>query len=228
MPIPGYQQWMNDTALGMTKPRSTLLKALDAAIQQYDLQKNQQNLFKIKNAYEDWKRSKGGSGENSERNGKGAITRLEGALSSADYRTFQITKFSMEELLALQYVNTERKRVITSVFQGKEVNLKASRLKETVRNTAQSATDASDKAAAYIRSIGKAKTTTSSGGGKPTSEVVREKFEGMVKSMFSVTGLEQLGSLSGVVLDILAKAAVSVPPVVGHIKDGYDLFTWLG
>jgi hypothetical protein len=222
LPIPGYQQWMNETGLGITKPRSSLLKTLDATIQQYDLQKNQQNLFKIKNAFEDWKRSKG-TGD-SERNGKGAITRLEGALSTADYRTFQITKFSMEELRALQYMNTERKRVITNVFQGKEVNLKAARLSETVRNTAQSATQTAEKAGAYIRSIGKAKTTTSSGG-RPASDVFREKFEAMVKSMFSVTGLGQLGSLSGVVLDILAKAAVSVPPVVGHIKDGYDLFT---
>jgi hypothetical protein len=215
---------MSDTALGITKPRSSLLKALDGAIQQYDLQKNQQNLFKIKNAFEDWKRSKEGGWEGSERNKKLAITRLSDGLGNADYRTFQITQFSIQELQALQYVNTERKRVIASVFQGKEVNLKAARLKETIKATSQEVSTTSEKAAAYIRSIGKDKVKQNTGG-RPASDVMRQKLESMIRSLFSVDGLDQLGSLSGTVLTILGKAAVSVPPVVGHVKDGYDLFT---
>ena len=47
----------------------------------------------------------------------------------------------------------------------------------------------------------------------------------MVKTMFSVDGLDTLGSLGGFITTILGQCAVSIPPVVGHIKDGYDLFT---
>jgi hypothetical protein len=50
-------------------------------------------------------------------------------------------------------------------------------------------------------------------------------MEGMVTTMFSVDGLEALGSLGGFITTILGQCAVSIPPVVGHIKDGYDLFT---
>ena len=37
--------------------------------------------------------------------------------------------------------------------------------------------------------------------------------------------LESLGSLSGLIIGIVETCGVSVAPVVGHIKDGYDLFT---
>jgi hypothetical protein len=50
-------------------------------------------------------------------------------------------------------------------------------------------------------------------------------MEDMVTTMFSVDGLEALGSLGGFITTILGQCAVSIPPVVGHIKDGYDLFT---
>jgi hypothetical protein len=224
MLLPTYQQWMNDTALGITKPRSSNLKALDTAIQQYELQKTQENFFLVKNAFESWKRSKGGAWESSERNKRFAVSKLSDALDKAGYRTFQITHFSMQELMALQYVQKERKRVIANLFQGKEVSLKAARMKEAVKSTSQDVVETSQKAAAYIRSIGKDKTTANTGG-RPTSDILRQKFQDMVESLFSVDTLDQLGSLSGLILDILGKAAVNVPPVVGHIKDGYDLFT---
>lgn len=47
----------------------------------------------------------------------------------------------------------------------------------------------------------------------------------MAKKFFNVDTLESLGSLGGLIISILGECAVSVPPVVGHIKDGYDLFT---
>jgi hypothetical protein len=224
MSIPGYHQWMNETALGITKPRSSLLKALDTAIQQYDLLKNQQNLFKIRNAFEDWKRSKDGGWESSERNKKLAISRLSDALGKADYRTFQITHFSMQELTALQYVHKERKRVIGNVFQGKEVSLKAARVKDSISATSRDLVDTSQKTSAYIRSIGKDKGARIVGG-RPASDIVRQKLQQLVQSLFNVDTLDQLGSLTGTIMGILEKAAVSVPPVVGHVKDGYDLFT---
>jgi hypothetical protein len=50
-------------------------------------------------------------------------------------------------------------------------------------------------------------------------------MEDMVKSMFSVDTLDRLGTGGGFITTILGQCAVSILPVVGHIKDGYDLFT---
>jgi hypothetical protein len=46
----------------------------------------------------------------------------------------------------------------------------------------------------------------------------------MAKSLFAVDTLESLGGLASFVIAIVEKCSVSITPVVGHIKDGYDLF----
>jgi hypothetical protein len=105
MGIPTHKQWMQDTAAGFTSPRSAKLKAVDDAILQYEKTKNQKDIWRIKNAFEDWKRYKGLTWDKGVRNGKGAATRLNGDLDQlADYRTYQSTHFSMQELMALQHV----------------------------------------------------------------------------------------------------------------------------
>jgi hypothetical protein len=152
-----------------------------------------------------------------------AISKLDDALGKASYRNYQITQMSMRELMALQYVNQERKKVIAKLFSNKEVNLKAARIKDVIQQTAQAVAETSERATADIRRLGKDKGQRAPG--RPASDVVRQKLEDLVKSLFSVESLDQLGSLAGTVMTILSKAAVSVPPVVGHVKDGYDLFT---
>jgi hypothetical protein len=225
MSIPTYKQWTQDTTLNMLKPRSSQLKAVDTAIQQYETMKTPDNLFRIKNAFEDWKRSKGAQWERSERNGKRALTSLNSELNRvADYRTYQITHFSMEELKALAFVATQRKQVIQSIFENKQVSFKAAKLKEKVEEAKQKITQSSKQAASFIASRGKSAPSKPSAG-PSTSDLLRKKMEEMVKSFFGVSGLDQLGGLSTFILNILGECALSVPPVVGHIKDGYDLFT---
>jgi hypothetical protein len=55
------------------RPRSSQLKAVDEAIRQYEITPNPEALFRIKNAFEDWKRSKGAAWENSDRNQRHAL-----------------------------------------------------------------------------------------------------------------------------------------------------------
>jgi hypothetical protein len=223
MSIPTHQQWMLETAGGFTKPRSARLKAIDQAILQYNLSKNPKDIWRIKNAFEDWKREKGAQWDKSLRNRSGAISRLNADLmKAADYRTYQITHFSIQELMALQAVAKERKKVIASVFEGREVTFKAAKIKDQLKASADNVKETAEKGAAYIKSIKKGGPPTA---GPSASDIVKKKMIEMVKTYFGVEGLEQLGTLSGLILSILEKAAVSVPPVVGHIKDGYDLFT---
>ena len=45
MPIPSFQIWMNETKIGVMRPRSSQLKAVDDAIQLYERVRNDANLF---------------------------------------------------------------------------------------------------------------------------------------------------------------------------------------
>lgn len=223
MPIPSHQSWLTETKLGVVKPRSSQLKAVDDALQQYERVRNENNLFKIKNAFEDWKRAKGPGWKNSDRNRGGAITRMDQELSKvADYRTNQLTggRFTMKELEALAFMGRERKKVIANVFQGKEVTFRNSpkAVKEAVKDAATQVQSKCAEAKSFLQGTGKKSTLS-------PAEMAQKKLEEMVKAMFSVDSIASLGSLSGFILDIIGKCGVSVAPVVGHVKDGYDLLT---
>lgn len=223
MSIPGYAQWIQDTSAGILTPRSSKLKVVDEAIQQYEKTKIEKDLWRIKNAFEDWKREQGSGWETSVRNRTKAVTKLNATLDKvADYRTYQITHFTIPELMALSVVAKERKKAIIKIFENKEVTFKAAKLKDQLKVSAQKVKETAEQGAAYLTTKGKTLPKTS---GPPASDVVRRKMEDMVKTMFSVDGLDMLGSLGGFITTILGQCAVSIPPVVGHIKDGYDLFT---
>jgi len=213
---------MNETKLGVMRPRSSQLKAVDDALQQYDRARNDNNLFRIKNALEDWKRSKGAGWKASDRNKGGAITRLDQEMAKvADYRTHQLTgnRFTMQELQALAFMGSERKKVIANTFRGKEVTFRNSpkAVKDAAKDAAEQVKVKCTEARNYLQGKGKSL--------QSPAELAKQKLEAMAKAMFSVDTLESLGSLSGLVIDIVGKCGVSVAPVVGHIKDGYDLFT---
>jgi hypothetical protein len=223
MPILSLQTWLTETKLGAMKPRSSQLKAVDDALQQYERARNEHNLFKIKNAFEDWKRSKGPNWKTSDRNRGGAITRMDQELAKvADYRTHQLTggRFTMQELQALAFIGQERKKVIANVFQGKEVTFRNSpkAVKEAVKDAAEQVRAKCVDAKKFLDGSGKKSTLS-------PAELAQKKLEEMVKAMFAVDTLESLGGLGGFIIDIVGKCGVSVAPVVGHVKDGYDLFT---
>ena len=232
MPIPSHQQWMSDTNLGFGKPRSAPLKALDNAIQQYERAKSQEALFQVKNAFEDWKRSKGANWKASDRNRRGAVTRLDQELGRvADYRTYQLTnnRFTMEELQALAYIARERKKVIANVFAGKEVTFRNSprKIRQTVQDELQKVKARSEEARAYLQQRGVAGPPTHAqvANQQHRHDLLQQKIEDMVKGIFEVDSLERLGALTAFIMDIVGKCGVSVAPWVGHLKDGYDLFT---
>lgn len=218
MPIPTLQTWLTETKLGTLKPRSSQLKAVDDAIQQYEQQRTENNLFKIKNAFEDWKRFKGPTWKVSDRNRNGAVTRLDQELAKvADYRTHQLTggRFSMKELEALAFIARERKNVIANVFRDKEVTFRLS--KGSLKDSAEKLKTSCEEAKKFLQ--GKSKTTLT------PAETAQKKLTEMAKSMFAVDSLETAGKVGSLVIDIIGKCGVSIAPVVGHIKDGYDLFT---
>ena len=126
MSIPGYGQWIQDTSANILTPRSSRLKAVDEAIQQYEKTKNEKDLWRIKNAFEDWKRDQGSGWETSVRNRAKAVTNLNAALNKvADYRTYQITHFTIPELVALSVVAKERTESDRQGFRKEGSNLQS-------------------------------------------------------------------------------------------------------
>ena len=110
--------------------------------------------------------------------------------------------------------------MIANVFKGKEVNFRNSpkAVKEAVKDAAEQVKAKCADAKTFLQGSGKKSTLS-------PAEMAQKKLEEMVKSMFAVDTLESLGSLTGFILDIIGKCGVSIAPVVGHVKDGYDLFT---
>jgi len=200
------------------------LKSVDQAIREYERAATQPNLFKVKNAFEDWKRFKGPNWKISERNRAPAfaITRLEDQLKLvADPALYRLTQgWSIEELRALRYMAEERKKVIARVFDGKEVTFRNSPqgVKQAVKDAEEKVKQSCGQAQSWLHSANKT-------GGLSTEEKIKEKLEEMVKGFFSVDRLEQIVGLYGFILGILGTCSVSVAPVVGHIKDGAELFT---
>lgn len=245
MNIPTYDQWKKDTTLGITKPRSKALQAMDAAIEKYNKAKNQDNLWAIKNAFEDWKRSKGPAWDRSERNKNNVITKLAFQLDQLDYRTYQITHMSIEELRALEYMKTERLKVITKLFldangHAKPVVLKAANLPNALSKARDAVKTKSGEAWQSLKNKVSSQPTapkpfvvtgmgTAPDGGamgvnlgknQTVKDMIQAKLQEMVQKFFEVDSIALLGPLTQLVLSVVAECAASAAPVIGHIKDG--------
>jgi len=245
MTIPNYEQWKRETSLGILKPRSAVLQALDTAIDKYSRAKTQDNLWAIKNAFEDWKRAKGPQWLQSDRNRNGAVKRLADDLDRVDSRTYQITHMSLDELKALEYVRAERTKTIQQLFLDKHGNakpvvFKAANLQHAVR---QAADNVKAKSAAATQAIQQKFSTqprgpkpfvvtgmgtspsgggmgTNLGSGRSAKDIIQAKLNELVQKFFEVDNLSLLGPLSSLILSIVAECAASAAPVIGHVKDG--------
>ncbi len=100
-----HKQWMQDTELSAFQPRGLALKAVDEAILQYQRSGSEPNLWRVRSAFEDWKRFAGPAWQMNERNRKQAMTRLDRELvRSANVRAYQATHMTTAESLALAEV----------------------------------------------------------------------------------------------------------------------------
>ncbi|MBI5721385.1 MAG: hypothetical protein HZC37_27250 [Burkholderiales bacterium] len=217
MAIPSKAKWLDETSRNLFRPRSPELKLVDEAIGQYERSPTPAAMGKIKLTFEAWKRAKGPGWHANERNRSFAMTQLE-----ADMMLVQAVRFTPQELQALAFVAQQRKQAIRALFAGKEVVFKGP---TSPRQALQSAVDEvkgkGAEAAQWMRSVGKAPPADG-------ARIVRDKLEEMARGIFNVDTLSSLGDLSGFVLGIIAQCGVSVAPVVGHVKDGYDLIVGWG
>jgi hypothetical protein len=92
-----YEQWMRGTQLGITKPRSTQLKAVDNALKQYDRLRTKKQLEYLQYAFYIWKGSKGSGWKESERNRTGMVTDLD------DMLKMPVTNLTPMEMILQDY-----------------------------------------------------------------------------------------------------------------------------
>lgn len=210
-------QWLELTSRNIFRPRSAELKLVDRAIGQHERNRSPAAKGHVKLAFEAWKRTKGPGWAGNERNRLGALTRLDEALKGVGQ-----VQFTPQEVQALAFVAEQRKQVIRNLFQGKQVTLKGPKSpRQAVQQAADELKGSADAAAQWMRSVGKAPPPEA-------ARLLREKLEEMARAVFQVDNLSALGDLSGFVLGILGQCSVSVAPVVGHVKDGYDLVVGWG
>lgn len=87
------------------KPRSSKLKAVDAALLNYEIAMNEQNLWRLKNAFEDWKRDKMNAWEQS-----GAASAQSASRMRRSRRLFPVGPVSIASPSALKKVYESLRR----------------------------------------------------------------------------------------------------------------------
>lgn len=217
MAIPTQAQWLEETSRNIFRPRSPELKLVDEAIGQYERSGTPAAMGKVKLTFEGWKRAKGPGWAGNERNRSGALTRLQ-----ADLQLVQAVRFTPQELQALAFIAQNRKQAIRALFAGKEVTFKGpTSPKQALQSAVAEVKGKGEEAAQWMRSVGKSPAPDA-------ARIVRDKLEEMARGIFQVDNLSALGDMAGFVLGVIAQCGLSVAPVVGHVKDGYDLIVGWG
>ncbi|QOY88524.1 hypothetical protein [Paludibaculum fermentans] len=133
--IMSVDEWKFFTELGLLKPRSSKLKAIDKAIEAYGKAKSKAGADLIRKLLDEWVAEKGGYNsawmrESDGRNRLGAITVLRDQLSGRQVR------MTRDDKLALAYIEEQYKLYVDNLFRGSLVDFAG---KTTVIGMAMSA-----------------------------------------------------------------------------------------
>jgi hypothetical protein len=119
--IPTHSDWMQEKALGVTKPRSLALRRVDNALEEYEKHTRnpadrRKKLTELRRALNEWIREKGAAWRNSERNKAPdfPVTALYEALQRQPV-------FTPEDLDAFRYQEQIRRLRIKRIFAGKKI-----------------------------------------------------------------------------------------------------------
>lgn len=124
-PFATYAQWMADTRL-LVGSRNDFLKAVDSAYAAYDQAPTLDRRDALEEAFNRWRadrQRRGKPWEKSDRNHKGAITRLKNALDS-----FSVQLLSAEERSAMRAISDAQAAALRNQFRGKTVAFKRNTL----------------------------------------------------------------------------------------------------
>ena len=206
-----YNQWMKGTKLGLTKPRSTKLKKVDLALEQYDLLRTQKQVSFLRKEFNTWKLSKGLEWEESKRNHKNMVTDMEEMLNQSDLLLAPMDAIMAEQRKLLHHLFRERKLHSRALF-----GLKAKKKGQVAFNIKK----ISDGASAAKEAI-KGSSQASDQGGMQAAVL------SLVSELFNNAGSineikdEIAAELGG---NFLADLIAEMVPYAGVLRSGYNVF----
>lgn len=121
MAIPSYDDWIKNTALGWSQPRSGRLKTIDDALKAYWKGPSHITQKAIRMALADWIRWKGVEWKQSERNKP--PRRIVEELYNNVFTGFPVA-FTPEQRDALKFIEEQRRLAVQKMFAGKKVSLR--------------------------------------------------------------------------------------------------------
>jgi hypothetical protein len=242
-----YAAWLKETNMGLTSTRSSTLKLLDKAIEEYNKISNDANAYKIAAALTQWDRSRGPDAAQSGRDKQGAVATLRVQLATAGISAdeYRAATFRPEAIEALKYQTAERRKVLISVFEHADVvfvgkkpevssalaKLKAYEQKAKAAKQIGGAMGSRSNSGSSNSSNSSSSSSSSSfmsGAGSALEGVMRELKEGftrLVAECFEVmlNNFSEIASkLAGIghyIFGLVTDIIGTVAPFVGHVLD---------
>lgn len=205
--IPTLQQWKSDTEL--RTPRSSEMKAVDKAIETYNLGRSPENIARIRIALSKWMKSKGDAWESSERNKppKKPISKL--------YDTVMALKAKLppDEQAALQAMISMQKNLLYRNFQNAKLELPGFNAAVDVK----AAKDKISSAASAIK--GGASSAAKAAIGPEVMKAVNELFGSEIQDVTALAAwvAKETGAAA---LQPIAQHVADMIPVISLISGG--------
>jgi len=201
---------MSGTKLGLTKPRSSKLKKVDLALEQYDLLRTKKQVSFLIKEFNTWKLSKGLEWEESKRNHKNMVTDMEKMLTTNITLLSPMDAILEEQRALLHNLFRERKLHSRSLF-----GLKSKKKATIAFNLKKLADGASTAKDAIVGS-----SSSSDKGGMTTA------VNSLISELFN-----NAGSTAEIQAEIAAELGagflndliVQMLPYAGVVRSGYNL-----
>ncbi|TQV82685.1 hypothetical protein FKG94_08130 [Exilibacterium tricleocarpae] len=204
-----HDQWMKGTKLGLTKPRSAKLKAVDNALQQYDLLRSQKQVRYLRTCFNTWKLSKGVDWEQSARNGKNLVSDLEKMLNMSD-----------AQLAPIDIIRKEQQQLLQNMFRQKQLKSRGlggmgKKKKAEVAFTLKKIKDGAGAAQQAVK------------GSPSDAGSTRDNVMSLVSELFNNAG--PIGELQQEIAaelgqGFLADMIAEMVPYAGVMRSGYNVF----
>ncbi|SEF50255.1 hypothetical protein SAMN05421819_0212 [Bryocella elongata] len=213
--IPTLAQWKADTELRTM--RSSEMKAIDKAIENYNLNRTPENIGKIRIALSRWIATKGLAWENSDRNKppKRPISKL------YDTVTAMKAKLPPDEQAALRFMVEQQKTLLYRNFQNAKLELPGFNALMTLKSTEHTM----KSAASAVKSAGSSIVKAAAQG--EVMSAVNELFGSEIQDVTSLANwvLQETGAQA---LQSVAEHVASMIPVISLIAGGAKVLAHWG
>ena len=215
--IMSHSEWMKRTKGGFTQSRSKALKAIDAALKEFDQAPTEKNKGAILKALISWQQSKGNNWKQSIRNKENAVDNL--------YR--QLTGLGNKaDMFALSHIQNESRAIITDLFQGKKLIFRPGLLTKIAGNSKTLGIN-TNKVSFVKTTVGigrdghtlssSSSSSSNSGNSAKAAKLSKDLLNEIIPKEFLA---DVMAAISNIMPNFLTELAASCMPFVGVIFSG--------